>query len=265
MRFIITFLLLFFSTTILKGEITVFTDDFNNTSYISVISNVTITNSMAVLSNVNFDGVLYSSIISKKTNEVWNYLIIDYEKTNTGSTAPDINFDICDTNGSILIANLTNHTVQLSVFAEIKDRNKIKIKADFIKGIGVTKGSVLLKKWSVSVNVKSTISEAYPDYSDKFYAAPTPFKISDNKIRFYYLFSENSIVSLDIYDVNYILVKSICSDKNYSAGSYLNETWNGKNGNGVSVYSGLYIAKLTVKDSNKNIKSTLIFPFAVIK
>ncbi len=265
MKWIISIILVMIAVINIYADTTIFTDDFINTNYISVRSNIIITNSNAVLSSIKSNGILYSVVITKSTNETWHYFNVSYEITNSGSTPPPlpkITFDIYDANNTVLISGIINTSHDISSITS----GKIKIRANFSPGIGGNTGTPLLKNWSLTVSVKQDSDEdIIPDIEGKFYGAPAPFKISDSTIRFYYSITEDSYVTLEIYDANYFLVKTVEDDKKYSVGDSLDAVWDGKNGEGISVYSGLYVAKLIIKDSNKNIKSTSMFPFAIIR
>jgi len=64
------------------------------------------------------------------------------------------------------------------------------------------------------------------------------------------------MVQLSIYDIQGQLVKDIIG-KNLPAGNYLYK-WDGRNNNGVSVSSGIYITNLHVKDQMSSVKIILL-------
>lgn len=101
-----------------------------------------------------------------------------------------------------------------------------------------------------------------------FYIAPNPFKFTDSNslLHLYYEpgFSANCTVSLEIFTISGDPVKTIFSDKHYSAGQTLSETWNCQNGVNVSVASGIYTAVLSIKyESGEPEKQ--YFKFAIYK
>ncbi len=66
----------------------------------------------------------------------------------------------------------------------------------------------------------------------------------------------NSLVELNIYDIRGRLIKSVLN-KNLSAGNYLYR-WDGKNDNGVSVSSGVYITNLRAAGQMSSAKIILL-------
>jgi len=101
-----------------------------------------------------------------------------------------------------------------------------------------------------------------------FYIAPNPLKFIDDStlLHLYYEpgFSSACTVTLEIFTISGNLVKTIFSDKHYSAGETLAETWNCQNGVNVSVASGIYTAVLSVKyESGQTEKK--YFKFAIYK
>jgi hypothetical protein len=99
------------------------------------------------------------------------------------------------------------------------------------------------------------------------FAAPNPVNLSvDKNVTFLYSpgTTKSWTADLRIYTIYGELVKVVFQGKSFTAGSSLSETWNGKNGAGNQVASGLYSAILDVKYSNgQTEKST--FNFAVYR
>lgn len=81
-----------------------------------------------------------------------------------------------------------------------------------------------------------------------FTTYPNPFKNGGSAKLAYYL-SENSTVTICIYDMTGSLVKEIVSKAAKSPGSHEEDTWNGLDKYGRSVLSGTYLAKIEVKNS----------------
>ncbi len=261
-KILIFFIIYWSSIFILYGESTKFSDDFIDTSFISYSTNILITNSTAILSNTGKNGILISDLITLESNESWSYLYIDYSITNSNNPKPKIFFNILDSSGNkTSFTNLQSDIIDISGLTN----KSIKLEAILVRATVTGNGTPLLNQWKVTINIFSTVESNLPLYSDRFYGAPTPFKSSDSNLRFYYTFNEDSYVTLEIYDSGYNLVKIIEDNRFYSGGSSLDATWDGRNGNGIKVSSGLYMAKIIIKDKNNSIKDTYNFPFGVIR
>jgi hypothetical protein len=91
---------------------------------------------------------------------------------------------------------------------------------------------------------------------ESFLSAPFPNPFNPNTtIRFG--LKEPASVSLMIYDVTGAVVKSICRNESFAAGSY-SESWDGKNDGGISVSSGIYFLKLNAGDYAKTQRMILL-------
>lgn len=99
-------------------------------------------------------------------------------------------------------------------------------------------------------------------------AYPNPFRVKDNEeITFVYEpgFNEDCKVSLDILTIAGDFVISLEKDKDYSAGSRLEKSWNGKNKNNKLVASGIYSARLKIIYNESKRSEILLFNFALIR
>ncbi len=168
------------------------------------------------------------------------------------------NFDISD------ISSITNQT-------------SIKIQADFSTIAGTTS---TLTSWAVTVTEPA--SGDPPADVGKFYGYPSPLIIESRESCMTFKYSTESSselqgapitqpgkVTLTILDLNNNLVKTVCDNKQYPLSgfnsSYFEEKWDGKNGNGVAVMSGSYIAKLEIKYDDGTKSNIPTFVFAIIR
>jgi len=126
--------------------------------------------------------------------------------------------------------------------------------------------------YSWEITVEEVYSGANKTTSVLLYGAPSPFIVYDNssQIRFYCKFNKACEATLKIYDTNYSLVTEF-DPKHYNPDNenqkYLDVTWNGrngKNGTGILVASGVYIAHLKVQNVDGSSDEDT-FPFAVIR
>lgn len=77
---------------------------------------------------------------------------------------------------------------------------------------------------------------------------PNPFRKGGLTKLAYYL-TENSVVTIDIFDITGSLIKEIISKENKSTGSHEESTWDGTDKSGRSVIAGTYMATITVKNT----------------
>ncbi|MCK9281117.1 MAG: T9SS type A sorting domain-containing protein, partial [Melioribacteraceae bacterium] len=83
---------------------------------------------------------------------------------------------------------------------------------------------------------------------------PNPFNPT-TQISFSLPRTEN--VSLIVYDINGNEIKRLVNNDNLSAGSY-NLTWNGTDGNGSKVASGIYFARMIAGSYQQTKKMNLV-------
>jgi hypothetical protein len=81
-----------------------------------------------------------------------------------------------------------------------------------------------------------------------FTSFPNPFRNGSSTKLAYYL-SENSTVTISIYDITGSLVKEVAVKAAKTPGSHEEDTWDGKDKTGRSVLAGTYLAKIEVKNS----------------
>lgn len=71
---------------------------------------------------------------------------------------------------------------------------------------------------------------------------PMRLKVQNTQIRYY--LAESGKVSIEIYDMNGLLVKTILLDELKNAGVHTEDFWDGKNEEDFFVSSGVYICKI---------------------
>jgi len=103
------------------------------------------------------------------------------------------------------------------------------------------------------VNYPIWIPEEGPDILGYLSGYPSPFSDQTN-IR--YRLKENSMVTLDVYDLRGLLIKRLI-DQPQVDGDY-QVTWNGTDQQGIKVPSGIYILKLTGPEKTRIAKLILI-------
>ncbi|MBN1897181.1 MAG: hypothetical protein JW827_00250 [Spirochaetes bacterium] len=273
-------LLLIFSAESWAQQVVLFYEPFTNLS----TSNLLSTNNVRIVTNLgtnyvqldtiaaSITGYVISTNIVLLSNYKWEYIDFSTKITNSsGGSQPRIFIII--TNGQNWqtytintpagagfsrngISFITSGTIQLKA---VLQANSVPPpdRTPFINFLRITATNIPEKKEG----------EFFPLYTDRFYGAPSPFKKEDDSsaIRFYYDIKEAGRASLKIYDINYNLVRIIQSDEPYFKDSTLNATWDGKNGKGILVLSGVYVAILEfTKDSGGKEKPDP-FIFAVIR
>ena len=191
----------------------------------------------------------------------WEYLIFDYSIIGSSGNA-FFYIDILKSDNTVLINDITNE----QYFIGNITFSTIKLKAKLAKTPGGNKRPIL-EFWKITAAPKSKETKYEPVRTGVFYGAPAPLKIksSSDKIRFYYKLENNCWVTLKIYNINYKLVKIVQNEEYYSAGSNLDASWDGKNGIGQPVISGVYVAILEIKNENGDIEKLDPFSFAVIR
>ena len=88
-------------------------------------------------------------------------------------------------------------------------------------------------------------------------AYPNPFRTGSFAVISYYL-SEQSTVSIDIYDIMGNLIKPLLQDAQRAAGSRTEDIWDGTDSRGRPVNSGTYVVKVTTAGGNMTKKITYI-------
>ncbi len=112
----------------------------------------------------------------------------------------------------------------------------------------------------IAVNVLSRTMEIeltdriLPDVFELSQNFPNPFN-PNTQIQF--TLGKDNLVSLNIFDIQGRLVKSLVSNSYYLSG-YHNITWNGKNNLGIQVPSGMYIYKLVSENQTITRKMVLM-------
>lgn len=100
------------------------------------------------------------------------------------------------------------------------------------------------------------------------FGAPNPVNIgiAGQKIQFLYskVWGSDCTVDLQIYTIYGELVKNVAMGKPYLSDETLNLDWDGNNGSGKQVASGIYTAIMNVKYATSQ-KERLVFNFAVYK
>jgi len=274
---VILITLFLFTINLYSQSLTIFTDGFTNSftndNKIDTYTNLEMTNIggnyYVVLSNGNWtsNGNMISQNIRLSNGYQWEYLIFDYSFITNGFAGPPADFyiDVLKSDNTVLISTITDRQYPLTNITE----STIKLRAKFIAS-PVGNKSAILDFWKITIKPKekekTTVSEYEPKYKDRFYGAPAPFKIgAAEKIRFYYEFKKDCKITLKIYDVNYRLVRIIKNGEYYSAHENLDATWNGKNGAGYFVMSGVYVAVLEIENDDGSTEKPDPFVFAVIK
>lgn len=252
-------------------------DDLTNAGRISYKSNILITGGMAMISNwwtnsaAADTGYLITMPITKPQSNLWNLLVLNYQITNTMGPLPPkpkITLMILATN-NFQLYNADNPPVPLNLqtVGGLLDYNSLILKI-YLKEMNTgNQGTPLVNSYEVTVtNLPSVNAAELKNVSIKFYAAPAPLRIENSSAtRFYYRFARDCTADLLIYDTNYNLVRKVSEGKPYTAGSYLDAVWDAKNGAGLNVISGVYIAILEIKNSDGSKESPDPFAFAVIR
>ncbi len=257
-----------------------FSDDFSNTNKISYKSNIKITNGQAIMTNTGAGkkGILISTIITRASNETWDSLTANGNFTNSTS----IIISVLDTNNSysnnLGMIDDSNPKKTFYKLSQYITNRSIKLKAKFVTP---NISSPELTSWEVTV--KDVISGEVPGDPKKFYGFPSPFIIESqvSLITFKYSTESSELqgapitktkpgkVTLTILDLNNNLVKTVCDNKQYPLSgfnsSWFGEEWDGKNGNGIAVMSGAYIAKLEITYDDGTKPNITPFRFAVIR
>lgn len=245
---------------------TVFSDTFDNTNKISFRSNAGIQSGNLIITNLaaNNYGTASSIFFTRETNEDWKTLTVNYTITNDIPYNAKLTTFILDENNQTLFSS-SDKTIILSDKINLKEKTKLKLKALLFTGSAGKTGTPLLHSWEVTISKK--IARNITPIHASFYAAPSPLKITDStsQTRFYYKIKKNCKATLKIYDTNYNLIITKAENENYSTDSYLNITWDGKNGNNVPVISGVYIAILKINNDDGTKDNPDPFIFAVIR
>lgn len=121
-------------------------------------------------------------------------------------------------------------------------------------GVGVVQPASAL----LQVNVIPPAGETFPLWtqagnftaltlSESFSNFPNPFAAGKAPTTFVYYLARDAEVTLKIYTVRGEEVRTIRGGERRAAGLYQDDVWNGRNGRGVTVYNGVYVAELVVK------------------
>ena len=96
------------------------------------------------------------------------------------------------------------------------------------------------QQWAIIRTFKSTDSE------DEVFAAPVPFSpLSNNgRLSVHYHVEQSGEVTVEIYDFAMNLVRVLAENKFRAGGSDYSETWDGYNGNGDMVATGIYYIRV---------------------
>jgi hypothetical protein len=82
---------------------------------------------------------------------------------------------------------------------------------------------------------------------ESFSNFPNPFAAGNQLTTFVYYLKGDADVTLKIYTVRGEAVTTIRGGGRRTTGLHQDDVWNGRNGRGVAVYNGVYIAELVVK------------------
>jgi len=251
----------------------IFEDDFDNKSKVSYYSNIIFTNSLVKLSNDSSisKGIIVSKKFSKTTNQKWNYIKVEYRTIdNEPIVKTKITIQILNTNQNILysVDLPQSKNIEIIDISTLNFEEKtLMLKAILDTGIfGPPFTPLELSYWEM-VTIGEEIQTNIPIHPETFIGAPAPLKIDNasSKIRFYYTLKKDCSVTLKIYDTNYNLIKTILNNERYEGNTNLDAFWDGKNGNGIYVMSGAYIAIMTIKNDDGSEENIDPFVFAIIR
>lgn len=82
----------------------------------------------------------------------------------------------------------------------------------------------------------------------RIYNFPNPFKIEKEVTRIRYFLEKPDIISIKIYDINNVLVKTLLENASKFAGEHLEDFWDGKNNNDKYVSNGVFLCKIMTKE-----------------
>ncbi len=105
--------------------------------------------------------------------------------------------------------------------------------------------------------VFTTIAQSKGD--NIFQNGPNPFVLSKDIYTYlYYSLSEDSIISIKIYNINGQLVKRVVNNETRIKGYHTQDRWDGKNEEGLTVNSGIYICMIEAPTFKKWIKIVVV-------
>ncbi|MDD5066612.1 MAG: hypothetical protein PHF84_06150, partial [bacterium] len=214
-----------------------FNDDFTDTGKISYRTNIRISGSSAIVSNVlsGLSWPLSTVAITKKSNETWDVLNLSYAITNQlplPATIPDITVFVLDSSRNILngagqkFRKTSGTSMDLKLISNLMLHNTILLRMMLYCGSGNI-GTPVLNSYEIIVTESETnVSYTPKNVSFSFYAAPAPLRLDESSMtRFYCRFTKSCTATLKIYDTNYNLVRNVLANKSFSGDSDLDAVW----------------------------------------
>ncbi|MFQ5706754.1 MAG: FlgD immunoglobulin-like domain containing protein [bacterium] len=107
-------------------------------------------------------------------------------------------------------------------------------------------------------NASDTTSPTGAGLLPLVYNYPNPVRIKRDRTVIRYELTEAAEVSIDIFDLNNNLVKSILKNQFKSAGEHTEEVWDGTNSNGKPVAIGVYFCRVQVPGIQRVIKIAVV-------
>ncbi len=89
---------------------------------------------------------------------------------------------------------------------------------------------------------------------ERTYNFPNPFRAGNEPTTIRYFLAEAARVSIRIYDVKGILIKTLLDKAQRNAGENLGDTWDGTDANGITVSPGLYFVEVQTQEHKAIIK-----------
>ena len=108
-----------------------------------------------------------------------------------------------------------------------------------------------------SKEVSIVISEGSDseDFNTKVYNYPNPFNPYQENTHLRYYLEKETEVSIKIYDLAENLIRTLLPPTKKNAGEHTEDTWDGKNDEGIFVPNGVYLG---IVDINGNIETIMI-------
>ena len=93
-----------------------------------------------------------------------------------------------------------------------------------------------------------------PITDNRVYNFPNPFKLNDEHTIIRYNLTEPGKVTIDIFNFNNELVKSLVDNEFKNAGEHTEDVWDGTNNHGDFVALGVYLCRLRIENTQRFIK-----------
>lgn len=112
----------------------------------------------------------------------------------------------------------------------------------------------------VSATIEDTGDDDEPDDSgnqstvDLAYNFPNPFRADREVTRIRYELSEPAEVTIEIFDLNNNLIRTLQKQVFKNAGEHTEDIWDGRNDQGEPVANGVYFCRIKTENSQKIIK-----------